>query len=263
MHGLGNDFVVVNCLQEQERDWSVLAPRLLDRNFGIGGDQLLLIKESKMYDFFMQLFNTDGFEAEMCGNGIRCVARFIMDNKLSSKEELSIDTLGGMKKVKKTQSGDYQVSMGVPRHVGEHKSVSVGPLSLDLTEINMGNPHAVCFVEKEEVLKSFDLAKHGKDVESNTAIFPNRTNFEMCYFNKEEKAIDVKVYERSAGITLACGSGATAVASAAVLKGLFDFKEKILIRLPGGNLSICWPSKEEEIIMTGPAERVFEGTIEI
>jgi diaminopimelate epimerase len=260
------------------RDWSSLAKAMCDRRFGIGGDGLLLLSSSKEADFRMRIFNADGSEAEMCGNGVRCLARYIFEAGMISEKvtELSIETLAGIKKVELEKTRGkltaIRVGMGLPEFRAEKIPVAItkqpGSKSLDINIMNypvgvdtnrlpmsfvsMGNPHAVCFVE-QSVLE-FPLLKLGPLVERHE-IFPSRANFEVARVLNPE-SIEVRVWERGCGETLACGTGACAVAVVSQLQGFTG--QKVSVKLPGGTLIIEW-DKEGEVFLTGPAEITFTG----
>lgn len=260
MHGLGNDFVVVDARVMQIDDWPELARALCDRHLGIGADQLLLVCDSTRADVLMRLFNTDGLEAEMCGNGIRCIGKYAYERGIVRKPELCIETLGGMKRLKliieDSQVTGAEVAMGVPEIIFENEIIDVGADScppLQLMGISMGNPHAVAF--SNSPLAEFPLEQVGPLVERHPR-FPNRTNFEIVNVMPDGSSLAVRVWERSAGITLACGTGACAATVAAHLKGLVG--DEVEAHLPGGTLAIRWDG-ESEVFMTGPATKVFEG----
>eukprot|EP01102_Stenamoeba_stenopodia_P016962 TRINITY_DN600_c0_g1_i2.p1 TRINITY_DN600_c0_g1~~TRINITY_DN600_c0_g1_i2.p1 ORF type:complete len:573 (+),score=106.22 TRINITY_DN600_c0_g1_i2:277-1995(+) len=284
MHGLGNDFVVVDArkgtrMHEIARDqWSALARAMCDRHFGVGADQMLLVCEasSTEFDFMMKLYNVDGFEAEMCGNGVRCIGKFAYEEGICRKETMLVETLGGIKRLSLQIDPDTDevnsvaVWMGVPVIEFRDKEVAVG-LSLEhrfhLTAVNMGNPHAVAIIDKD--VHSLPLHEIGPAIEHLSALFPNRTNFEIVNViinnnnnNNEENAgipsLRVRVWERSAGITMACGTGACASVVAAKSKGLIK-QDSVEVQLPGGTLVIEWDCKGE-VIMKGPATKVFDGS---
>jgi diaminopimelate epimerase len=261
MHGLGNDFVVMDGRRMPQRDWPALARAMCDRHFGVGADQLLLIKASAHADLTMRLFNTDGFEAEMCGNGIRCVGKFAFERGLVSSPKLSIETLGGIKQLTLTLDNGRvtgaRVSMGVPRVIFqddliEFENGSSGFSTLLMTGVDMGNPHAVAIVDRR--ISDIRLEPLGPLVEHHTR-FPARTNFEVVNVESARR-IAMRVWERSAGITLACGTGACASVVAARLAGRVG--DCVEVALPGGLLTIEWDGAGE-VFMTGPATSVFEG----
>jgi diaminopimelate epimerase len=277
MHGAGNDFILVET-NDTQRNWSKLAIAMCDRHFGIGGDGLILVMPSDKAEARMREFNPDGSEAEACGNGIRCLARFVFETGLVGPraEQISVETLAGIRKLKLLKKGDklmsIQAAMGKPAfgardipvllEQGSQKivyiksmlryPVAVDGIDLLLNFVSMGNPHAVFFQQSPVV--DFPLTQLGPKVE-HLSIFPRRTNFEVArVINRHQ--IEVRVWERGAGETLACGSGACAVAVAAQLYGYAD--KKVDIKLPGGTLQIEWDGTGE-VSMNGPAERVFTG----
>jgi diaminopimelate epimerase len=249
---------------------SKLSKKLCDRRFGIGADQLLLLEKSGRADFKMRIFNADGSEVEMCGNGIRCLATYIWDNKLTAGRQngstLTVETLAGI--IIPRKSGDLvEVDMGEPVLEGEKIPVTVKgrvinhPLKLkkdtfNITCVSMGNPHAVIVVND---VTSVPLDSWGPAIETN-ALFPEKTNVEFIQI-KNSRNIQMRVWERGAGETLACGTGASAAAVASVLLGLT--KRSVYVHLPGGRLLIEWNDEDNHVYMTGPAEKVYEGVIEI
>jgi diaminopimelate epimerase len=269
MHGLGNDFIVIDCrdkaFSSRLPDLSGLSRRLCDRRFGIGADQMLLLYPSGAADFRMAIFNADGSEVEMCGNGIRCFARYIWNREISRKEALEVETPAGI--IRPEKAGDMvRVDMGAPQLEGSSIPVGIDgmimdyPLVIDdmkfeMTCVSMGNPHAVIVVEDVE---HFDVAKYGPLIE-NHRLFPKRTNVEFIQVF-DPCTIRMRVWERGAGETMACGTGASAVAVAANLKGMAD--KKVWVKLPGGELFIELHDNGH-VYMTGPAEEVFEGQINL
>ena len=276
MHGAGNDFVVVET-SDTRRDWSAAAVALCDRHYGVGSDGLLLVMPSDAADVRMRMFDPDGSEAEACGNGIRCVAKYAFDKKLIDAEtdQLSIETVAGVRQMRlikevnklvKVQAGMGKPGFGpgdIPVKIGNNKNIvyiksMIGyPVKLDgkdllLNLVSMGNPHAVHFTQ--DPVAGFPLSEIGPEVE-NLDIFPKRANFEVVrVLNREE--IEVRVWERGAGETLACGSGACAIGVAAMLH---EYVEKsVKIKLPGGVLQVDWDGAGE-VLLTGPAEKVFTG----
>ena len=266
--GAGNDFVIVNCLSHnplEDRDLSKLAIRLCDRNFGIGGDGLALILPSAASDYRMRIMNPDGSEAEMCGNATRCVAMYLFDRGLA-KETIRLETLAGIKIIKVT-SGGYTVNMGMPAfdaadipvtgYEGQviSQPLQVGDQEFKITTVSMGNPHCIIFLDS---IEEIELDKLGRAVETHPA-FPRKTNVEFAkVLNRSE--VKVRVWERAAGATLACGTGACATLVAGVLNDLTD--RKATIHLPGDDLLIEW-TDSGEVFMTGPAKEVFRGEIEL
>ena len=272
MHGLGNDYVYMDAINQDIKDRNELAKFVSDRHFGIGSDGLILIDKSDKADFKMQMFNSDGTEAEMCGNGIRCVGKFVYDKGLTDKETITIETLAGIKTLKLTiEDGKMKlarVDMGEPILEPEKipviaKETPVKNLKLKaedkeftFTCVSMGNPHAVTFI-KEDVNK-FDICKYGKILEIDKA-FPKRSNIEFINV-VDDHTLKMRVWERGAGETLACGTGACASVVSAILNG-YTLRE-VTVHLLGGDLSINWNETDNHVYMTGPATTVFEGQIE-
>jgi diaminopimelate epimerase len=274
----GNDFILVDA-RAAEREWSKLALAICDRHFGVGADGLILVQNSTNADLKMRLFNSDGSEAEVSGNGLRCFAKYAIEKGLAGKmpfraiqetRSLSIETLSGIRKVKAYLTGNKvnqaEVNMGVPLFRPEQIPVKVEvaavpildyPLVINrkklvLTLVSMGNPHAVSFSSRP--VADFPLAKIGPKVERHP-IFPQRTNFEVAMILSKGK-IQARVWERGVGETLSCGSGASAIAVAARLLDYVD--RQVDIMLPGGTLTVSW-DKEGEVLLTGPVEEVFTG----
>lgn len=276
MHGLGNDFILIDCcnskLRTQNSKLKTLAQRLCHRRFGIGADQLLLLCPSKTADFRMRIFNPDGSEVEMCGNGIRCLARYIWDRGLSKKSILDIETLGGI--IRPEKRGEMiRVDMGKPILAPEKIPVKVPssdtqyskpiidyPLQIEdkefkITCVSMGNPHAVIIVDN---IDDFPVTYYGPLIERHE-FFPKRTNVEFIeILNSLE--IKMKVWERGSGETMACGTGASAAAVAANMKWLTA--KSVTVHLMGGDLFIGW-AEDNHVYMTGPAVEVFTGGIKI
>lgn len=266
MHGLGNDFILIDCISDEaliSLDYKNLSKELCDRRFGIGADQLLLLLPSDIADFKMRIFNADGGEVEMCGNGIRCLARYIWERGLSKKEVLQIETLAGIIRPERVNNM-VKVDMGEP--IFEPEKIPID-LTMDrvidypirildrefkITAISMGNPHAVIFLKED--IDSFDINKYGPLIEKDP-LFPKRTNVEFVNIKNNED-VKMRVWERGAGETLACGTGASAVAVACALKGLTN--RNVTIHLLGGDLFIQW-ADNNHVYMTGPAKNVFEG----
>ncbi|TAN38219.1 MAG: diaminopimelate epimerase [Nitrospirae bacterium] len=269
MHGLGNDFIVMdlrnNAFREALPALGDLSRRLCDRRFGIGADQILLLESSAKADFGMRIHNADGSEVEMCGNGIRCLAKYIWDRKLSDKTTLSIETQAGI--IRPERSGDMvRVDMGEPVLDGrsipvnldgpiEDHPLSAGGREFRITCVSMGNPHAVTVLDD---LEGFNVPGYGPLIE-NHELFPNRTNVEFIQILSPE-VIKMRVWERGSGETLACGTGASAAGVAASLRGLTN--RKVTVKLLGGDLLIEW-APDNHVYMTGPATEVFEGLIEV
>ena len=275
MHGAGNDYVYVDARSES-RDWPELSRRMSDRHFGVGGDGLILIKESGVADLKMSMFNADGSEAEMCGNGIRCFVKYAIDRGIvaDSGASVSVETLAGIRQVTPiSEDGQVigaRVSMGTPilspkevpvklESAGEYGSGPVleYPFRMDgyelpLTFVSMGNPHAVTFIGTP--VSEFPLHTIGPQIEHHS-IFPNRVNFEIVNVNSPTR-LTARVWERGSGETLACGTGACGIAVASMLNG--HSKNTVDITLPGGTLKVDWDG-EGEVYLEGPAEEVFSG----
>jgi len=266
MHGIGNDAIVIDCLKNPIANPPHTARKLCNRHTGIGADQLLLLQKSKKADFTMRVFNADGSEAEMCGNGIRCIARYIKDAGLSTKKELAIETLAGIKTVKH-MGKLLEVDMGEPVMKGKDIPVNLSgriinrPLKTETKEfritcLSMGNPHCVTFYEN---LENVPVERFGPLLETYN-IFPRRVN--VSFVNVVSKSeIQMRVWERGAGETLGCGTAACASTVASVLNGFTD--RAVTVGLPGGKLEIEWDAKDNHVYMRGPAETVFKGEIEI
>ncbi len=265
MHGLGNDFILIDSREMKLDDLPRLSQRLCNRRFGIGADQMLLLYDSKKADFMMRIFNTDGSEVEMCGNGIRCFAKFVWDRGLSDRDVLAVETPAGI--IRPEKSGDgIRVDMGEPIFEGRLIPVNINgtikdfPLKIAdkefaMTCVSMGNPHAVTVVDDVD---NFDVKKYGPLIE-NYELFPNRINVEFIQVIGPGK-IKMRVWERGSGETMACGSGASAAAVAAHLNGLTE--RRVAVVLLGGELAIEW-NEDNHVYMTGPAEEVFTGEIGI
>lgn len=270
MNGCGNDYVYINGFVENVENPKELAKKVSDRHFGIGSDGLILIVPSDKADFCMRMFNADGSEGEMCGNGIRCVAKYVYDHKMTDKTEISIETKAGIKYLDLTvEDGKVtkvKVDMGEPilepKEIpvrSEKKRVVNEPIAVaekawNMTCVSMGNPHAVVFVEDTG---SLEIEKYGPLFE-NHELFPNRTNTEFVQvLNRNE--INMRVWERGSGETLACGTGTCASVVACILNDFTD--EKVLVHLLGGDLEIEYEKTTNHVFMTGPAETVFEGEL--
>lgn len=269
MQGLGNDYIYINCINREYEKILKYIPKFCDRNFGIGADGIILIMESKIADFKMRIFNADGSEAQMCGNGIRCVGKYLYDKHITQKTELSIETLCGIKKLKlnvvKNKVLSVQVDMGVPSFIAKQipmlgnnniTKIIVNGKIIELNCVSMGNPHAVILTNNIDKL---DIEQYGALIENNS-IFPERTNVEFVKILDSEN-IKMRVWERGAKETLACGTGACASAVICSNKGYT--KRNINVHLLGGNLNIKWDENDNHVYMNGIAETVFEGQIEI
>jgi diaminopimelate epimerase len=279
MHGLGNDFILIDCINKSFGDssfLSYLAKKLCDRNFGIGADGLILILPSSKADLRMRIFNYDGSEAQMCGNGIRCFAKYAYENKLVLKNKFTVETLAGIitpelifQDLKNKKVLRIKVDMGIPKlrrreipMIGEDTPTVVGERlkinseqTFKITCVSMGNPHCITFVDD---VQSIPVDKIGPKIE-NHSLFPEKTNAEFIQVinNKE---LNFRVWERGVGETLACGTGACAALVASVLNKKTD--REATIHLPGGDLDIRW-ADDEHIYMTGPAELVFKGEMTV
>ena len=271
MHGIGNDYIYIDVaknkdLKEIFTRYSIgaLVRYLSNRNFGIGGDGVIFIEKSMIADFKMRIFNSDGTEAEMCGNGIRCFAKYIYDQKLTEKDILKIETLAGIKEVKKEKHilepsketiEQYVVNMGKPIIFG-NLSISVLDKNIQLTKILIGNPHAVIFTKD---IENIPIKKYGPLIE-NHRYFPQKTNVEFVEI-LENNLIKMRVWERGSGETFACGTGSCAAVVAGVSNNLIKRDVKVLLR--GGELDINWDKKTNNIYMKGMATKVYDGIMEI
>ncbi len=270
MEGLGNDYVYVNCFRETVDNPSEVAKKVSDRHFGIGSDGLILIRPSEVADFRMDMYNADGSQAEMCGNGIRCVAKYVYDYGLTDKTSISIETLAGIKyldlQVTDGKVSLITVNMGSPELVPDKipvisdskcvvdEPIEVGGTTYKMTCVSMGNPHCIVFVEDTA---SFPLETVGPLFENHER-FPKRVNTEFIQL-LDRKTVNMRVWERGSGETLACGTGACASAVACILNGLTE--DEITLHLLGGDLIVRWDQEENLVYMTGPARVVFDGEI--
>ena len=272
MQGLGNDYVYVNCFEEKIENPPAVARYVSDRHFGIGSDGLIMINPSEVADFEMEMYNADGSRGEMCGNGIRCVAKYVYDYGLTDKTQISVETLGGIKYLDLTvEDGKVvlvKVDMGKPELksdlipiISENEKVIDEPIEVDgkvyhMTGVSMGNPHTVIYVDD---VKNLDLEKIGPKFENHER-FPKRINtgFVHCI---DRNTVEMRVWERGSGETLACGTGACAVAVASILNNLTD--TRVTVKLLGGDLQIEWDREKNHVFMTGPAKVVFDGVIDI
>lgn len=275
MHGCGNDYIYIDGFEEKIENESNAAKLLSDRHFGVGGDGLIIIKSSENADFEMVMYNPDGTRAEMCGNAIRCVARYVYDKKYVSSTEFTIESMGSVKYINLfLENGEVKlvkVDMGAPvlkakevpvnseseRVINE--KITVAGREFNMTCVSMGNPHAVMFIDESP--RDFDLNYYGSEFEKNTEVFPNRVNAEFAKII-DRKNIEMRVYERGTGETLACGTGTSATVVAAILNGYTD--SDVTVHLLGGDLKISWSGNENDsVFMTGPAEYVFSGEIDL
>ncbi|MBO7485370.1 MAG: diaminopimelate epimerase [Spirochaetaceae bacterium] len=282
MHGCGNDYIYFDCTKgdfpggsEGERKAAI---KLSDRHFGIGGDGIILIKKGMTADFEMVMYNADGSRSQMCGNGIRCVAKYVYDAGYTKGREFSIESMGAVKHIQITSGNPSdkiccaRVDMGKPILQAEKIPVAlkgsrvimhpllIGGKDYKITGVSMGNPHAVVFIDKKPA--DFPVCEIGPLFE-NDKFFPERTNTEFAYV-QDRRTIFMRVWERGTGETLACGTGTCATVVAAILNGFVDAGEKITVHLLGGDLEIEWSGNElDSVFMTGPAETVFNGEIEL
>ena len=272
MQGIGNDYVYVDCFQETVNNPSAVAKFVSDRHFGIGSDGLILVKPSDVADCEMDMYNLDGSQGAMCGNGIRCVAKFAYDKGIVHKKNISVATKSGIKylelTVKNNKVSSVKVNMGSPilnaktiPVVSEKEQVINEPLTVNgetyhITAVSMGNPHAIVYMDD---VKNLNIAEIGPMFE-NHINFPDRINTEFVKVI-DRHTLQMRVWERGSGETLACGTGACAVAVASTLNGLVDEDVPVTVKLLGGDLEILWNRQENLVYMTGPATTVFEGEI--
>ena len=272
MHGIGNDYVYVNCFKETVENPSEVAVKVSDRHFGIGSDGLILIKPSEVADGKMEMYNADGSQGAMCGNGIRCVAKYMYDYGITDKTSISVETKSGIKypdlTLKDGKVDTVKVNMGMPILKAaeipvrfEKERVINEPVFVDGTEwritcVSMGNPHAITYIDD---VKGLEIEKIGPKFE-NHEMFPDRVNTEFVHVI-DRKTVEMRVWERGSGETLACGTGACAVAVSSILNGLTE--DEVTVKLLGGDLKIFWDQKENTVYMTGSATTVFDGEIDI
>jgi diaminopimelate epimerase len=270
MHGTGNDYIFIDARKKPVAKPENLSIKMSNRHMGVGSDGIILILNSKIADFKMRMFNSDGSEAEMCGNGIRCFGKFVYDRKFTTKKEITIETLAGIKYLKLIpKNGKINqaiVNMGSPilrreliPMIGKQSLVInetiqlVDGSSFEITAVSMGNPHIVIFVEDVE---NFPVEKYGPLLEHHE-LFPQRTNVEFVQVLNSKEVIQ-RTWERGAGETLACGTGASAVTVAGSLTG--QTEKEITVRVKGGILNTFWNEKDDSVYLTGPAVEVFTGT---
>ena len=270
MHGIGNDYVYVNCFEESVKNPAEVSKFVSDRHFGIGSDGLILISPSAIADFRMNIYNADGSQAEMCGNGIRCVAKYVYDYGLTDMTEISVETLAGIKylrlQVENGKVASVEVNMGAP--ILEPKEIPVAveespvvnvPVEVKgkiyhMTCVSMGNPHAIIFMNN---VKDLDIAAIGPYFENHT-VFPKRTNTEFVEV-LDRNTVNMRVWERGSDETLACGTGACATTVACILNDKTE--NEVTVHLLGGDLKIRWDREANQVYMTGPATVVFDGEI--
>lgn len=269
MHGLGNDFIVIDAVNQAVELTTEQVRRMADRHFGIGCDQILLVEAptNRSTDFRYRIYNSDGGEVEQCGNGARCFVRFVHEKHLSEKREIRVETRGGIIVPRLEDDGRVTVDMGVPRFepadvpfVSDSdalvQSLALADRVVEITALSMGNPHAVLLVDDVDAAP---VAELGLAIENHPR-FPQRVNAGFMQII-DRHAIRLRVYERGAGETLACGTGACAAAAAGIARGLLDSPVDVHTR--GGQLSIAWPGLGRPLTMTGPAATVFDGVIDI
>lgn len=266
MQGIGNDYVYIDCFKYNIENPSELAKIVSDRHYSIGSDGLILVCKSEHADVRMAMYNADGSQSEMCGNGARCVAKFAYDSGYVTKDEFILETLAGDKKVVIKEKDDkglaklIQIDMGVPKLDSKlPEKINIVGEEKEFIGIDMGNPHAIYYVDSKKELYNMDLEKIGDLYETHKR-FPNKVNSEFIYV-EDKKNIYMRVWERGSGETLACGTGATASAYASILKGVVD--KEVVVHLKGGDLKINYDESSSHIYMTGEAKTVFVGEIEI
>ena len=273
MHGCGNDYVYVNCFQETVENPGKVSQIVSDRHFGIGADGLILIKPSEKADFEMDMYNADGSQGAMCGNGIRCVAKYVYDYGLTDQTRISVDTKSGIKyldlTVENGKVAQVKVNMGAPELTASRipvaadteqvidQPIEVGGKEYRYTAVSMGNPHAVVYLDQVDGL---EIEKIGPLFEHHSW-FPDRINTEFVKV-LDEKTVQMRVWERGSGETLACGTGACAVSVASILNGKVKGNQ-VTVKLLGGTLRIEWDREKNLVFMTGPAATVFDGEINV
>lgn len=274
MHGIGNDYVYVNCFQETVNNPSEVAKFVSDRHFGIGSDGLILIKPSDIADCEMDMYNLDGSQGAMCGNGIRCVAKYAYDYGIVDKTEISVATKSGIKylslSLKDGKVATVKVNMGAPILKGrdipttsDADQVIAVPLEVngqtyEITAVSMGNPHSIIYMDE---IADLDLEKIGPSFEFHP-FFPNRVNTEFVKVI-DQHTVEMRVWERGSGETMACGTGACAVAVSSILNKKVDGSQPVTVKLLGGTLEIFWDQEANLVYMTGPATTVFDGVIDV
>ena len=272
MQGIGNDYVYVNCFREQVENPSQVAIKVSDRHFGVGSDGLILIKPSDVTDFEMEMYNADGSQGAMCGNGIRCVAKYVYDYHLTDKTSISVNTKSGIKYLDLTvEDGkvkEVKVNMGAPilntaeiPMIYGKEQVIAQPLNInqnlyEVTAVSMGNPHVIVYMEDVKNLKIEEVGPYFE----KSSVFPESVNTEFVRVI-DRNTVEMRVWERGSGETLACGTGACAVAVACILNGYTE--DQVTVKLLGGDLKIFWDREADLVYMTGPAEVVFDGEIQI
>ncbi len=271
MHGCGNDYVFINLFEEKIDNPKMISKKISDRHYGIGSDGLITIGPSNNADFKMCIYNSDGSEAEMCGNGIRCVGKYVFDNGLTNKNKITIETLSGIKELKLNIINDkvntIEVDMGIPlikskdiptvidRNIIVSEEVKIDENIFNITCVSMGNPHTILFVKD---ITKIEIEKYGELIE-NSKLFPNKTNVEFVKVISRDE-ISMRVWERGSKETWACGTGACAAVTACVLNGKTD--NQVLVHLRGGDIKVTYDINEH-IIMEGEAKTVYVGEIEL
>ncbi len=272
MQGIGNDYVYVNCFQETVENPEAVAIKVSDRHFGIGSDGLILIKPSDVADFEMDMYNLDGSRGAMCGNGIRCVGKYVYDYGLTDKTSITVNTPSGIKYlelyVENGKVKAVRVNMGAPileaakvPMICDKEQAIDEPILVDgeeyrITAVSMGNPHAITYMND---VKNLEIEKIGPKFEYHPC-FPDRVNTEFVKI-LDENTVEMRVWERGSGETMACGTGACAVAVSSILNGYT--KDEVTVKLLGGDLKIFWDREANLVYMTGPAEVVFDGEIHL
>jgi diaminopimelate epimerase len=275
-NGQGNDFIIIDCIKNDYTISRELISEMCNRNFGVGADGLILIKKSNIADFKMDFYNQDGSSAEMCGNGIRCMASFIYNEDISKKDKIDIETLAGIKKIIINSSSEHEikVDMGIPEFNPDKIPVSINRKDLDndgiiknyrlkvdskeflINCVSMGNPHCVIVLENDIDIEKIPIEKWGREIEINT-LFPKKTNVEFIKIKNETELL-MRVWERGVGETLACGTGACAAGIISiVLKKIIS--SKIIVNLPGGRLNIYWKGLRNSVFLEGSVSHVFDG----
>lgn len=271
MHGIGNDYIYFNCLEEEIKEPEKLSIKLSDRHFGVGGDGIVLILPSEVADFRMRMFNADGSEGKMCGNATRCIGKYVFEKHYTNKNEITLETLGGIKKlslkIEDNKVIEVTVNMGAPitnpsdvpvsfnKEIVLNERVAIEENEYDITCVSMGNPHCIVYMDS---IDDLDLRVIGPKFEKNS-MFPEGINTEFVEVINE-KTLKMRVWERGSGETYACGTGACAAVVASVLNGYCKQDEEITVKLLGGELKIKY-TIDGLVYMTGPAEIVFEGRI--
>lgn len=271
MHGIGNDYIYVNCLEETVSEPEILSREISDRHFGVGADGLILIRPSLKADFAMEMYNADGSVGEMCGNGIRCLGKYVYERGLTVKKELDIETKAGLRHLhlienpeQKGKISMVEVDMGSPileadqvpvicdRTLAIDEPITVNGVEYRMTGVSMGNPHAVIFTKR---IRGLDLEWLGPAFEYHGR-FPKRVNVEFVEV-VNSRILKARVWERGSGETLACGTGACAIAVAGVLNHFTE--RKVTVQLSGGDLFVDWQKETDKVLLTGPANHVFDG----